>query len=332
MKVYELKNVRKYYGDVLALDIPSLTFDEGAFHIVYGPNAAGKTTLLNLLAFLDEPSEGEVLFRGGGTRAGSDYSVTDVTLIMQSPYLFKSTVLDNVCRGLAFRRMNKDKMFKTARPVMEKLEIWNLRRRDVRELSGGQQARVAIARALALDTRVLLLDEPATHLDAVHVKVIEEVICEIAEHPGKTVIMTTHDIDQAHRLTENVVYLVDGRISRTPLWNNFRVALIGQNCVKSAELAPGTRIYVATERTGPASIAIGPKDIIVSREPVRSSALNCLQGRVAGLNEVNGLVDVVTDAGATFHSFITHRSFKEMHLSIGQEIFLTFKASAVEVF
>ena len=332
MNIYELKNVKKYYGDILALDVPSLTFDEGTFYIVYGPNAAGKTTLLNLLAFLDEPSEGEVLFQGDVLQGGGNYRISDVTLLMQNPYLFKSTVLDNVCRGLAFRGMKKNRMYETAKPVMEKLGIWNLRRRDVWELSGGQQRKVAIARALVLDTQVLLLDEPTAHLDGIHVDVIEEMISEITGDGGKTVVMTTHDIGQAHRLTDNIIYLMDGRITRTPLWNNFRVTLIGVDGVKTAELAPGAQVYVATDGTGTASIAIDPKDIIVSRERVRSSALNCLKGRIVGLSEVNGLVDVVIDAGVTLHAFITHRSLREMHLGVGQEIFLTFKASAVEVF
>ncbi|MFC1454001.1 ATP-binding cassette domain-containing protein [Verrucomicrobiota bacterium] len=332
MKVYECNNLKKYYGDILVLDIASLSFDKGGFYIIYGPNAAGKTTLLNLLAFLDRPDAGTIAFRGTPGSKKIHRSITDVTLIMQTPYLFKGTVLQNVCRGLAFRGMKKDRMLKRAQPVMEKLGLWKLYRRDVSALSGGERRKVAVARSLVLDTDIILLDEPTAHLDSIHVTVIEQIISEAARKAGKTVIMTTHDIHQAHRLVDDIICLTGGRITQTPLWNNFKVVIRAANGVKKAKLAGGPDVYVVTEREGDGSIAIHPKDIILSREPIHSSALNCLKGRITGVNEVNSLVDVVVDTGAIFHSFITHASFRKMNLVIGQEIFLTFKASAVEVF
>jgi molybdopterin-binding protein len=331
MTMYQLKGVKRYYGKALALAIGSLSFEEGAFYVIYGPNAAGKTTLLNLLAFLDEPSEGEIIFRNR-SYSRTAAPVEDVTLVMQNPYLFKNTVLGNVCRGLAFRSMGKKKMIRRAHPVMERLDIWKLRRRGVSGLSGGERRKVALARALVLDTKVLLLDEPTAHVDTVHAGVIEEVISEIAERADRTVLMTTHDIRQAHRLTDAVIYLVDGRITRTPLWNNFRVVLGGANHVKKTKLAGAAVLHIATDRTGPAAVAINPTDILVSRTIIHSSALNCLKGRVTGLNELNGLVDVSVDVGVTLHAFITHKSLGEMGLRVGQEIYVTFKASAVEVF
>lgn len=332
MKVYECNNLKKYYGGILVLDIVSLIFEKGGIYMIYGPNAAGKTTLLNLLAFLDRPDAGTITFQGIPRHKNIRQSITDVTLVMQTPYLFKGTVLQNVCRGLAFRGMKKDQMLKRARPVMEKLGLWELGRRDVAMLSGGERRKVAVARSLVLDIDILLLDEPTAHLDSIHVPVIEKIISEAAQKAGKTVIMTTHDIHQAHRLGDDVIYLAGGRITHTPLWNNFKAVIRAADGVKKAELAGGLEVYVVAEREGDGSIAIHPRDIILSREPIHSSALNCLKGRITGVNEVNGLVDVAVDAGAIFHSFITHTSSREMNLVMGQEIFLTFKASAVEVF
>jgi len=323
MNLYELKNVKKYYGFMLVLDIPSLSLAEGNFYVFYGPNAAGKTTLLNLLAGLDRPSEGEILFHNGGREA---------TMVMQNPYLFKTTVMKNISTGLTWRGAGKRKIEEIVTPVMRHLGIWKLRDRYVRTLSGGEKRKVAVARAIALDTKVLLLDEPTSHLDKIHIDLIENAIRSIAGNSKKTVIMTTHDLHMAHRLTANVIYLLNGKITKKPLWNMFQVELTGTGKVKKAEAGKGAEIYAATARTGAASIAIDPTDIIVSQKAIHSSALNSLKGRICSVNEINGIVDLVIDAKIILHAFITHRSFDNMQLSIGKEVFVTFKASAVEVF
>lgn len=366
MNLYELRNVKKYYGSLLALDIPSLTLTEGNFYVVYGPNGSGKTTLLNLLAFLDRATEGEVLFCNGRP------DIRDVTMVMQNPYLFKTTVLRNVSRGLIFRFIDKGKVEKMVMPVMKQLRIWELRNRDVRSLSGGEKRRVALARAMVLDTKGLILDEPTSHLDSIHVNLIENAISAIARNTEKTIIMTTHDLSKAHKLTANVIYLLNGKMTDKPLWNMFRVNLTGTDkarpvvrsrasnevrklrnhpphpiplpsgereegafilsyTVKKAEISQGAEICVATDRIGTALIAIDPRDIIVSRQAIHSSALNNLRGRIVSVNEMDGLVDLVVDAKVILHAFITRKSFYDMHLGVGEEIFLTFKASAVEV-
>jgi len=334
MKIYELKNVKKYYGPSLALDIGSLSLRQGAFYIFHGPNGAGKTTLLNLLAFLDRPSAGEILFDGGRLpgKIGPGRPIRDVTLVMQNPYFFRTTVMKNVTRGLSFRRMRTDEILRTAGPVMKKLGLWKLRERNVASLSGGEKRKVALARALVLGTKVLLLDEPTAHLDKAHVDVIEEVVSELPKNGERTVIMTTHDLAQTCRLTRDVIFLVEGRMTGTPLWNFFAVELKGTGAVKTARLAPQIDVFAAADRTGAASIAINPRDIILSEEPIHSSALNSLRGKITAISDASGLIDVAVSVGVTLHSFITRRSLDEMKLAVGQVVFLTFKASAVEVF
>ena len=334
MIIYELRNVKKYYGASPALDIDSLSLRQGAFYVFHGPNGAGKTTLLNLLAFLDKPGAGEILFDGGRPpgKISPGRPIRDVTLVMQNPYFFKTTVMKNVTRGLSFRRMGADEILRTSEPVMKKLGLWKLRDREVGSLSGGEKRKVALARALVLGTKVLLLDEPTAHLDKVHMDVIEEVVSELPKDGERTVIMTTHNLAQTCRLTRDVIFLMGGRMTDTPLWNFFAVELKGTEATKTARLGLETEIFAATDRTGAASIAINPKDIIVSREPIHSSALNSLHGKITGISDASGLIDVAASVGVTLHSFITRKSLDEMKLAVGQEIFLTFKASAVEVF
>lgn len=211
MALYELRGVKKYYGGKLALDIPALTLEGSGLYALCGPNAAGKTTLLNLLAFLDKATEGEVIFHNGQPVRGKHH-IRETTLVMQNPYLFNTTVLKNVLCGLKFRSLRKAGIGHMVVPVMKRLKIWDLKDRHVKSLSGGERKRVALARALVLDARVLLLDEPAANVDEANSGLIEEAICAAKEKNGKVVIMATHDSGQARRVDASIIRLVDGRV------------------------------------------------------------------------------------------------------------------------
>ncbi|MFH1867983.1 MAG: ATP-binding cassette domain-containing protein [Candidatus Omnitrophota bacterium] len=333
MILYELKNVKRYYNNLLALDIPSLSLKERSFYVVYGPNACGKSTLLNLLGFLDKPDEGAVIFNG----CQQGPNTRCITLLMQKPYLFRGTVLYNVCKGLAFRSFSKKSSEKKAESAMRQLKIWGLRDRSIAALSCGEMRRVCIARSMVIDTDVLLLDEPTSNLDKNNVRLIEDTISSMTENSKKTIIMTTHDLHQAYKLTSNIIYLLNGRITDTPLWNIFEAELdniynSAFNGVKTAELESGCRIYAATEKRGRALIVVDPRNIIVSREAIDSSALNSLKGRVESIGKTDGLINLRIDVGTFFSAFVTYKSFRDMQLCLGEEVFLTFKASAVEVF
>jgi len=213
MNIYELVNIKKYYkngsSSILALDIPWLSLEEGKFYIVYGPNAAGKTTLLNLLAFLDTPSEGEIIFN-----TSKKMPTSEITLVMQDPYFFKTTVLNNVTYGLRMRFVNKKRIMEQVKPVMEELGLWKIKDKVALGLSGGEKQRLALARAIVLQAfnKVLLLDEPTAHLDNLNTNLIETFITNIARR-DKTIIMSTNDINQAHRVkADEVIYLSNGQV------------------------------------------------------------------------------------------------------------------------
>jgi len=188
-----------------------------------------------------------------------------------------------------------------------------------------------VVRALVLNTKVILLDEVTSNVDKIHADIIEEALLKLAGPAGKTVVMTTHDLSQAYRMTENVIFLVNGSVSDSPLWNVYKVNLSGDAGVKKALTRSGAEIYVATRKTGPASVSVDPRNIIVSRHAVSSSALNNLKGKVVSIAERNGIIDIVVDVRVKLHVFITRKSLMDMHLEVGEEIFAVFKASAVEV-
>ncbi|MFH1996873.1 MAG: ABC transporter ATP-binding protein [Candidatus Omnitrophota bacterium] len=212
MKLFELSGVKKCYKKHLALDIPSLIIERGGCAAVYGPNGSGKTTLLNLLAFLDTATEGNVKIYSEVHKL-TPRRGRDVTLVMQEPYLFGMSVFKNVSYGLSARSFGRQRIEERARPVMKRLGLWTMREKNARLLSGGEKKRLAIARGLVVDAETLLLDEPTSNVDRQYASVIETIISEYAAIPGRTVLVATHDLAQAHRLTKRIIYLSNGTVS-----------------------------------------------------------------------------------------------------------------------
>ncbi len=215
MKQYELKNLKKYYhkNKGFVLNIPALNLDKGNFYVLYGPNGSGKTTLLNLLAFLDKPTAGEIYFSHQPifTHQHRAYSRKSVTLLMEHPYLFDGTVLKNVGLGLMLRGRKKKETDRIIQPIMEELEIWHLKDKSIDNLSAGEKKRIAITRAIVLNTEVLLLDEPTTHLDKESIDLIEGIIYKLIAEKWKCIIMVTHDLNRYAPIA-NVIHLNDGSL------------------------------------------------------------------------------------------------------------------------
>jgi len=208
-----LNIVKRYPETGFVLRVPEFAVPAGSICAVIGPNGSGKTTLLDLLAFLERPEEGRLLFHGQDAIAGDFDPVRArrrVTMVTQSPFLFSTTVLNNVAYGLRVRSAPKAMIERKASRVLERVGLKGFEHRRVSSLSGGEAQRVAIARALCLETEVLLLDEPTANVDGGHIQIVERLIREINEEQGTTVVFSSHNIGQAYRLGHQVIGLTDG--------------------------------------------------------------------------------------------------------------------------
>jgi len=205
---YELIDVMFGYGVEPVISIDHLRIEEGEFVALVGPNGAGKTTLLNLLAFIANPRAGKVRFFGESVSRKNVVALRRrVGFLIQSPYLFNTTVEANIMWGLRLRGIPGREARTRAREALERLGLSGFEKRHAGKLSGGESQRVALARALALDPRVILLDEPTNNMDEESAKLMEGVVLELNRNRGKTVILSTHNLSSWSMAPGRVIHL-----------------------------------------------------------------------------------------------------------------------------
>src|SRR5690349_22706410 len=210
----EARNVTKRYGDFAALDDVTVTVPDGSLTALLGPSGGGKSTLLRVIAGLEEPDSGTVII--------GDEEVTDhppqrreVGFVFQHYAAFKHmTVADNVGFGLAVKKRPKSEIAGKVAELLHLVGLEHLGKRYPNQLSGGQRQRMALARALAVEPQVLLLDEPFGALDA---RVREELrawLRRLHDEVHVTTIFVTHDQEEALDVAEQIVVMNHGKIEQ----------------------------------------------------------------------------------------------------------------------
>lgn len=330
----ELRGVRHRYAGRLVLDLDDFAVPTGALLAVVGPNGSGKSTLLRLLALLEAPTEGQILFDGAAVPRRPPAALRRrVTLVEQRPILFRGTVLDNLGYGLRARGIRRTAVNRIAGEVAERLGLGPLLGRRRHELSDGEVQRVAVARALALRPDVLLLDEPASSADRAAAGALYRALsAERAARP-LAIGIASHQLEDAYRWADDIQALAEGRLSPVTPENLFRVDLPA-GAGETKHVRVGTiEIAVMTDRTGPAVLAVPPTDIFVSREPLPSSARNVFAGRVTRLAAQRpGMVHVTADVGVELVAVVTPEAARDLALAPEHSVVFSFKASAVRVF
>ncbi|MCK9893651.1 ABC transporter ATP-binding protein [Frankia sp. AgB32] len=210
----ELRELRRAYGEVTALDGLSVTINPGELVALLGPSGCGKTTALRALAGFERPDSGQILV-GGDDITAVPANRRDMGMVFQAYSLFPNlTALDNVAFGLRLRRVNARTRRRRAAELLELVGLGHAGRRYPHELSGGQQQRVALARALAIEPRVLLLDEPLSALDAQVRASLRDEIRALQTRLGITTLFVTHDQEEALSLADRVGVMRAGRLEQ----------------------------------------------------------------------------------------------------------------------
>lgn len=216
----ELKEVGKVFRtseiETVALENVNIRIDKGEFVAVMGPSGCGKSTLLNIMGLLDQPTSGTVTINGTTGKDMKDSQLSafrnkTIGFVFQSFHLIQSlNVIDNVEMPMLYSGLNAKQRRARAEEVLKQVGMSHRMRHLPSQLSGGQCQRVAIARAIACNPEIILADEPTGNLDSKMSAEIMQILLELNEKEGRTIVMVTHNEQQA-RQAHRVIRFFDGR-------------------------------------------------------------------------------------------------------------------------
>ena len=277
----EVRNIVKKFGAFAALNDVNLKVETGELVALLGPSGSGKTSLLRIIAGLDWPDSGSVIFdgesaleRGAGER--------HVGFVFQHYALFRHmSVFENVAFGLRVQpraiRKSEDQIKKRVKELLDLVQLDWLRDRYPSQLSGGQRQRIALARALAIEPRILLLDEPFGALDAKVRKELRHWLRQLHEEIHVTSLFVTHDQEEALEVANRIVVMDRGKIEQigTPgeVYDNpataFVHGFIGESIMLPVEISDGkVRLNGKVLNLDPRDAVSGPSKLYIRRHDV----------------------------------------------------------------
>lgn len=345
-----INNLKVDLGDFLLQNI-GLEINSGEYFIILGPTGAGKTVLLEAIAGLYPVLEGEVWIEGKEiTRLSPERR--SIGIVYQDYSLFPHlSVEGNIAFGLKVRKYPKGEIKEKVNDIAEVVGITHLLHRKPQTLSGGEQQKVALARVLVTEPEVLLLDEPLSALDPETKERMQSTLRELHRKVGITIIHVTHDFEEAIALGHRVAVLNNGCIAqvgapeeilRQPSSEFVAHFALSRNIFtgKAEEGEDGSclvdiggiKLAATTELRGKVRLSLRPEDIIISKEPLHSTARNCFEGVVSDIAHRGAVVYVTVNVPPEFICLITRQAFEELGLKEGVSVWITFKASAIHVF
>jgi len=201
----ELAEVCFAKGEQRIIERVSLAIDGRVRTVILGANGAGKSVLMRLMHGLLTPTSGSIFWCGSAERAAAQ------AMLFQRPIMLRTTAIANVAYALKLAGVDRDERLARAADALQRVGLAHLAERPARVLSGGEQQRLALARAWVLKPQILFLDEPTASLDPGAAQEVERVIGEIAAS-GCKIVMTTHNLGQARRIADEIIFLHHGRV------------------------------------------------------------------------------------------------------------------------
>jgi sulfate transport system ATP-binding protein len=338
----EVQNLRKTFGSFTALNDVSFQVPTGELIALLGPSGSGKTTLLRIIAGLEAPDQGTILFHGEDT---TDRSVHDrhVGFVFQHYALFRHmTVFDNIAFGLQVKRRRERPTKSTIRDKVHELlrlvQLEGLAGRYPHQLSGGQRQRVALARALAVEPKVLLLDEPFGALDAKVRKELRAWLRRLHDELHITSVFVTHDQDEALEVADCVVVMHQGQIEQIGTPNDvfhhpateFVMHFLGDVNAFHGRVDAGIVQFGSLELpfpegrqqiAGDARVFIRPYDVTID---TKTNGLPAMEAKVVRVHSAGPLVrvDLLTSANQRLTSEISQERFATMNLQMESRVYV----------
>ncbi len=346
----EVRNLCVDLGEFVLKDI-TLNIEEGEYFIILGPTGAGKTVLLESIAGLYPIRSGEIWLRGKEvTRVEPENR--KISIMYQDHVLFPHlAVKENLLFGLRMRKTRADEVAKRLDWVTELLGISHLLHRRPDTLSGGEKQKVALGRAIVTRPELLLIDEPLSALDPETRESVQQELRQLHRALGITILHVTHDFEEAIALGNRIAVIGGGRLMQVGTPEEIfrhpnsefvaRFAMTRNIFLGKAERKPNgdtvfkvdsTEFIIVANAEGTYHASIRPEDILISSEPIHSSARNCLPGTITNIVDRGSTMYVTASIPPELSCLVTRRSFEELELHVGKKVYMTFKASSFHLF
>ncbi|MCK5821957.1 MAG: ABC transporter ATP-binding protein [Bacteroidales bacterium] len=340
----EIKHISKKYKDFHLNDI-SFSVKGGDYFVLLGESGAGKSLILEIIAGLVAPDNGEVTMNGKNI-TNDKIQKRGIGLVFQDYAVFPHlTVKANIAFPLKSRGLNKHEINEKVSELAKKMSIDHLLERRPNTLSGGELQRVALARTLALEPDCLLLDEPLASLDVQLRDDLRSLLRQI-NNEGITIVHITHDFEEAVALADKVGIIHNGKIiqeaSPKEVFHNpkskFIANFAGIKNFYKAEIKLGETIILdkkveivnvsgKTQCSG--FVMFRSEDVVVSGRKTESSICNNYQGRVIEMIPTKHGIELIVDAGIIVSALITQQSSDKMSLAKDSSVWISIKASAI---
>ncbi len=344
-----LCNVSKRLGDFRLKNI-DLDIADNEYFVILGPTGTGKTVILELVAGMYQPDQGEVWINERNVT--TDYPESRrIGFVYQDYMLFPHlNVQENILFALKLQKTPASIMKQKLERMTTLLNIGQLQKRFPATLSGGEQQRVALARALIAEPEVLLLDEPLSALDPRSKEAFQQELKHIHEQIKTTTIHITHDFNEALVLADRMGIMCNGEIVQVGspeevfqkpcsqfvaefvgMENIYRGDISDKGGVKHVRLGP-LQLRVVSPLQGKVRVAIRSEDIIIAEDRLTSSAQNIIPARIVEIIPRGAFFKIVLDAGIPLVALVTRQSVDEMILAPEKNVWALFKTTAVHVF
>jgi sulfate transport system ATP-binding protein len=324
MKI-EVNNVSKSFGSHVAVDNVSFTIETGKLIGLLGPSGGGKSTLLRILAGLEQPDHGDIVMNGRRVNHIQP-QLRGIGFVFQNYALFRHmSVFDNIAFGLTIQKEKKAAIAKRVEELLELTGLKGLERRYPHQLSGGQRQRVAFARALAPGPELLLLDEPFAAIDAKVRKELRTWLKQLIAQIGITSIFVTHDQEEAVEVADEMLIVQKGRLEQqgSPLsvykapGTAFVAGFIGHSqLVDHPEKLKGFERML--QQDGPAQAIVRPEFVEVGREKEVAFPSASEKGTVRHIFFRGAHLELEVEVGR--NRLFAHRSLDQEPLNPGDEV------------
>ena len=203
-----LEDVSFVAGSRAIIDRVSCEFTPGPRTVILGPNGSGKSVLMRLCHGLLSPTSGRIVWRG----SHDERRPRAQAMVFQRPVMLRRSALGNVTYGLKLAGVARAERDRRASKILDAVGLSSAANHPARVLSGGEQQKLALARAWALEPEVLFLDEPTANLDPGAAREVERIVDQI-HAAGTKIVMTTHNLGQARRLADEILFMSGGRLA-----------------------------------------------------------------------------------------------------------------------